>query len=156
MTETLLHNAVEALLSELERELENATDLKARLARNEARRSTLITGVKNTFLALPVEARSPFRDRLNAAIGEQRQNAQGRPAHPGRHATILKYLAEHAAKEVKVAQVQKALHQAGHTDAPRGYASFIMAQLAKRYVCRKERMGIYWVNPFSIEILEQR
>ncbi|MEL6479734.1 MAG: hypothetical protein AAFR17_20590 [Pseudomonadota bacterium] len=155
MTDHILDSALSALVAELEDELTYHADLKAELAQNEARRATLISGLKGTYLALPIEARSPWRDRIFALTETQRQGGRKQAKDGGRRNTILSYLAENTGETVKVSDVQRALEEAGYTDIPRGYASFALTQMLKERIVRKLRTGLYQVNALHTEILDR-
>ncbi|MEM0921681.1 MAG: hypothetical protein AAGI13_01460 [Pseudomonadota bacterium] len=153
MTDHILEGAVSALASELESELAYLTDLKSELAQNEARRTTLMAGLRGAYMALPIEARRSWRDRVYELTDTQRERCGKQARDGGKRDAILGYLADNAGKIVKVSDVGRALQDAGYTQINRAYPSFALTQMMKERIVRKIRTGLYQVNALHTEIL---
>ena len=155
MTNDPLDQALDALVVELEGELVYFTELKAEMERNAARRSSLLVGMRGAYMAMPLDARRPWRQRVFEAISLDSDYNRPASKRPGRQQAALDYMTENLNKEIRVGNVQRALREAGFTGISKAYSSNLLRRLEKRRICKRIRHGVYEVNALHREILDR-
>ena len=135
-------DAIETLIAELEREHAWLTDLRADLARVEARCGHLMNAADSALSALDRAERRPFLERLRRLQIETR--TLGRPPIDGRRDAVLSYLAEKRHGAVTNAEIRRHLTALGLNGTP-GYAGQMLSSLTQDGMLHRLGHGEYTI-----------
>ncbi|MEM6905453.1 MAG: hypothetical protein AAF568_06125 [Pseudomonadota bacterium] len=150
--ETLLAEAVEALLTQIEADVEALDEARMRVASLQTRRLSLTRALEGAYTALPLELRGDFDARIMASAIATAAETDRVMTGDLRQQAVIRYLAQHRERTIKVAEVQSALEAQGLM-VPKGYASAALKSLSKQGLCYRLRQGRYMVSEVHPEIL---
>lgn len=134
--------AVEALIAELEREHGWLADLRADLARVEARCGHLLNAADSALSALDLSRRRPFLERLRRLQIDNRRI--GRPPTDGRRDSVLVFLAEKGHGTITNADVRRHLTARGHRGTS-AYVGNLLYKLTHEGMLHRSGYGEYTI-----------
>lgn len=139
-----VHDAVDALLGELEREHDWLDEVRTDARRAERTCQRLMTAIDAALSAMPMPVRRPFLMRLRQMQIDLPR--LGRPPKDGRQAAIVDLIAERAEGFVTSADARQHIANMGFSATP-GYVSNVLAGLMRDGLLYRAAHGCYGIVP---------